>query len=526
MRALYFVFLVLLLTLYAVTHSQASQENYTPAQAQRIVELQTLLKQAESGDAKSQFKLGSAFESDPLLPLSNKEAYFWYTMALESINGDIDTLIDSADKGQYLQQQEVCRIMTDNPDVKTTDACKRYAEKDFPLAQQLMCAAYSQGSKTIERDFNQAAKWCGLAAFTRSQESQGYLGVLYAHGLGVEQSYQNAYFWFSKLGQEENFLPFFKALRDQVAQQLSRDEKKEIDENLNSFPPIPADARQHYGEKGVKCFSNTELQYHGPCAFVPIGAVSDSGLAANKIRVSRANLTLTAEEYDEVIKQIKDHKPDRNLVNAPSFPNITKITTKAENGDAEAQLTLAKLYAYGRVIPKDRARAAELLLKSANQGNAESQLQIAGFYNWGDIVPKSLEEGANWYLKSAKNGHPRAQSFIADRYFRGQGVKQDLAEAFKWYQQAAEGGDVDAQAKLGTMYYSGAGTAQNFEKAFFWLSIYKYTTRLRGAHIETPLVLMLDSELHLTSNQTSEIKKQVEAWRPEARLQNGAERPE
>jgi len=60
--------------------------------------------------------------------------------------------------------------------------------------------------------------------------------------------------------------------------------------------------------------------------------------------------------------------------------SVDNIRSKAEQGDAMAQYTLAGMYAQGQGVPQDYAEAARWCKKAAEQGNAKAQLNLSSMY--------------------------------------------------------------------------------------------------------------------------------------------------
>src|SRR5438132_2855022 len=97
------------------------------------------------------------------------------------------------------------------------------------------------------------------------------------------------------------------------------------------------------------------------------------------------------------------------------------------------------------------------LLSKANQGDSQAQVLIAKAYEKGDGVPQSDELAAHWYTKAAQNGNPDAQNALGVMYSTGRGVERDKQAAVRWYRVAAKQGSAVAAFNLGAAYYNGDG---------------------------------------------------------------------
>jgi uncharacterized protein len=63
--------------------------------------------------------------------------------------------------------------------------------------------------------------------------------------------------------------------------------------------------------------------------------------------------------------------------------------------------------------------------KAADQGNANAQFNLGKMYDDGDGVPQDHAEALKWYLKAADQGNASAQFNLGKMYDNGQGVPQD-----------------------------------------------------------------------------------------------------
>jgi uncharacterized protein len=150
------------------------------------------------------------------------------------------------------------------------------------------------------------------------------------------------------------------------------------------------------------------------------------------------------------------------------------LIKKAEQGDAEAQALLGRMYSMGNIITHSYTEAVKWYWEAAKQGNASAQYNLGGMYEEGDGgLAKDPVEAAKWYRKAAEQGHARAQNNLASLYSAGQGVPQNHAEAIKWYIKSAEQGNAKARENLSLFYDIGSDKTQhNFPE------IVKYYTNL------------------------------------------------
>jgi uncharacterized protein len=120
--------------------------------------------------------------------------------------------------------------------------------------------------------------------------------------------------------------------------------------------------------------------------------------------------------------------------------SLEDLRKKAEEGDAEAQYNLGRMYARGEGVPKDPAEAVKWYRKAADQGQASAQINLGKMYANGEGVPKDASEAVKWYRKAAEQGIDTAQYGLGLMYALGEGVPKDYVEAYRWANLAAGAG--------------------------------------------------------------------------------------
>ncbi len=140
----------------------------------------------------------------------------------------------------------------------------------------------------------------------------------------------------------------------------------------------------------------------------------------------------------------------------------------AEQGQMNAQFTLAWMYDNGEGVSQDKGQAVRWYRKAAEQGHADAQYNLGSLYTRGDGVNQDKGQAVHWYRKAAEQGDPDAQFNLGVMYATGEGVSQDKEKAVQWYRKAAEQGDANAQYNLGVKYDNGEGVNQDKEQAIYW----------------------------------------------------------
>lgn len=80
--------------------------------------------------------------------------------------------------------------------------------------------------------------------------------------------------------------------------------------------------------------------------------------------------------------------------------DIDELIKKANNGDAEAQNKLGKIYSDGNSTITDYEKAINYYKLSAEQGNLYAQHNLGVMYYFGQGVPKNLSIAKEWFKKS------------------------------------------------------------------------------------------------------------------------------
>jgi TPR repeat protein len=141
----------------------------------------------------------------------------------------------------------------------------------------------------------------------------------------------------------------------------------------------------------------------------------------------------------------------------------------AEQGDADAQITLGIMYDYGQGVPRDDAIATEWYRKAALHGIPTVQHNLGVKYFEGIGIEKDYAEAARWWRMAADLGFAESQYSLGEMYAWGLGPAKDEEEAARWYRSAAEQGHALAQYRLGVMYAAGRGVPLDHASAYGWL---------------------------------------------------------
>lgn len=105
------------------------------------------------------------------------------------------------------------------------------------------------------------------------------------------------------------------------------------------------------------------------------------------------------------------------------------------------------------------------------EGRPEGLFFMGVMYAEGKGIAQNHAKAFELYTEAAQKDHAPAQYNLANQYATGEGVTQDFSKAEYWWTKAAERGLVPAQINLGNMYYFGVAGEKNPELARKWLTL-------------------------------------------------------
>lgn len=108
----------------------------------------------------------------------------------------------------------------------------------------------------------------------------------------------------------------------------------------------------------------------------------------------------------------------------------------AEQGNAEAQLLLGRMFLMGQGVSRDPDQATKWLRASADQGNAEAEFFMGTYY----LLPRrDISQGMRWLRLSAEQGNQDAQLLLGRTLAEGTSeVPRDAVQAEMWLRLAAK----------------------------------------------------------------------------------------
>src|SRR5579885_2603472 len=76
----------------------------------------------------------------------------------------------------------------------------------------------------------------------------------------------------------------------------------------------------------------------------------------------------------------------------------------------------------GKTTAQNRSAHAVSLRALAQEGDAEAQFKLGRIYDVGEEVRQNYPQAIVWYMKAAEQGYAKAQFNLGNMYFHGQGV--------------------------------------------------------------------------------------------------------
>jgi TPR repeat protein len=351
----------------------------------------------------------------------------------------------SAEQGHALAQNRLGTLYnygrgTEKDQKKAFECFLSSAKQGSGEAQYNLAFMYNYGNSAVEKDPAKAAEWYGKAAAQGHEKAKAALenlrpkgttpqpkpaptppvkdptelynlGRKYFNGDGVAKDDEKAFEYFRDAAERghasaQNWLGFMYDRGRGVVQ----DDAKAVEwyrksaEQGNAHAQNSLGDRYHYGDKGVAfdyvqavewyCKSaeqgNAQGQYN-------LGRMYEYGMGVAK------DETRAVEWYRKADAQgYKEAKAALDKLQPKPTPTPSKPAQ-----DPEELYKLGLKYSEGDGVPKDKAKAFEYFLKSAERGNADAQFRVYLYYDIGlGPIKKDKATGEMWLRKyCVQKGH-------------------------------------------------------------------------------------------------------------------------
>lgn len=434
-----------------------------------------LIAQAESGDMSAQFSLGCNMLDAPINLTSTMDLGFeWLRKAarqghLRAKRRLVGMLIIGMNNHKDKELLDWFNVVVKNSDAKyqntyanmmewngtdAFDLIKSAAEQRDVPAMTNLARSYLDGWN-CKKDFKRGRLWMMRAAHTGDPQATALLGIMYAEGIGCEQSDELALvFLRPSVEQKINIalVAYGKIMEKRGTNEGFREAIKhfemtrgrtQITEN-KSLGILAV-----YGEDGEGLYR--------------LGRMYEEGRGVTK------SMSEAAEMYQEALERTGYQGWPNTFYRLYADKGwweqdtIRYVRDVAERGITAAQAEMG-LWSYFESEEECRTKPLEWFVRAAANGNSLGQYGVGAvfFYGW---IPEREEEAEGWFRLASNQGLPEAQEILGYMlYERGEYV-----EAVKWSRLAAEQGMLHAEIQLGLAYYDGKGVEKDMTEASKWL---------------------------------------------------------
>ena len=280
--------------------------------------------------------------------------------------------------------------------------------------QNTLGLCYCRGAG-VAKDSSTGFKWYLAAAQQRQPEAATCVGISYSQGLDTPRDFATAVKWFRIGADGGNFLAQYNLGR------CYRD-------------GLGVDIDLHEALKWLR------LAAPG----LPNNRDAQSALAQLE---GQLNHTDSEASYKRGIALAQTAKRDGGSM----LEAIMALTEAADRGQPFATTTLARMYRLGEDVPKDEARAEELIARIAKSSDAAVLFQIGLSYlpkTTQQPEEKNVDRAIGYFLRSAQQGYGPAVGPLGFCFMTASPEHQDFVAAFEWLSLAASQGDESSRMYL------------------------------------------------------------------------------
>ena len=151
---------------------------------------------------------------------------------------------------------------------------------------------------------------------------------------------------------------------------------------------------------------------------------------------------------------------------------VATLERQSREGNGDASMQLAMLYACGDEVKADLERMRDLLALAVDQGNAKAMFILGDMFE--DLAKRATneetrrgyqEQMVSLFTRAVDKGLPDAMVRLGDMYRTGLFLAQDEARAFRLYEQAMNARLLDGMYWVAVCHTRGCGTIKSAELA-------------------------------------------------------------
>ncbi len=151
---------------------------------------------------------------------------------------------------------------------------------------------------------------------------------------------------------------------------------------------------------------------------------------------------------------------------------LNELTPLAENGLASAQRALADCYARGWGVEPSAELAVKWYSEASAGGDWLAAARLARYYASGEGVPRDDAKALELLNRAAIRYSGEAQNRLGESYENAaSGLACDCHRAFELYRQAASEENAGGLYNVGRCYAFGIGCEKDLGKAVMWLEL-------------------------------------------------------
>ncbi len=208
--------------------------------------------------------------------------------------------------------------------------------------------------------------------------------------------------------------------------------------------------------------------------------------------------------------------------------SLPALKFAADQGVLGAQLQLAEIYASGRDVPRDSAKAYDYYRQIADDyADIASSSPVAkyvseafvalGHYQLDGIPSAGLrpnpERAADLFRHAASYfGDPDAQYQLAQLYLEGKGVDKDIRLGVNWLAMAARKQNAESEAMLGKMLWRGEKVEPRYVRGLALIALAHYNASKSGHEPAWIKALYVKAFTGLDDRTRKQAEALIPAW--------------
>ncbi|KAF9976058.1 hypothetical protein BGZ73_009217 [Actinomortierella ambigua] len=386
----------------------------------------SLMERARNHDVDALMSLALLYETGDGVLASESSAVFFYGRAAEQ--GHAPALFYLA--GWF--QNGHGSISQDK-----TRALKYYqaaAGKGHPEAQATLGHLYLKGSDTVTPDYALALDWFRKAASNEHADAAFNVGRMIANGQGADRDDVMAYICYRIAAQKghadamfalgemcrhrqgviqdkDGDIGWFRLAAEQ-GHPLAREEVDKMSKTSQAIQLSDTGASSHRSSPHVSDVPMAADE--DPSFYESIGVSSGNGLAWDLLQKDDSDdpeaQFMIGKLLEEAAEKFQEDSRDKKQRYSEAFKWYHKA---AEQGHADAQRTVARMYKEGRGVRKDDDEVMIWLTSAADGGDMKAQVELGSMYWFGQIVAQNDKVAASWLRKAAEQGDADAQWMLS-----------------------------------------------------------------------------------------------------------------